>query len=148
MSKIIDETQEGENKNVVPEASYMQGLEDGLALWGTICGKQANCEECPLSVIRGANVTCQQFAAAYPQKMASILMELSKQKYTYFDEYCTRFPENDLSVDVLKEIMCRKAVFEGYCSCENSGEACKKCWLEPYVGDVTEFDLDEVEPED
>ena len=140
MSKIIDETEQGNNANLEPEASYLQGMTDGLALWGDVCGRQSNCESCPMQVVRNANLTCQQFAAKYPNKMLSILMELYKKDYTYFDEYCTRFPECNLDVEDLQKIMCRKAVFEGYCGC-NGGD-CTKCWLEPYTGDVTEFEAE------
>ena len=144
MSKLIDETENGVNVSNEPEASYIQGMTDALSLWGDVCGRQANCESCPMSVIRGANLTCPQLASKYPQKMLSILMELYKKPYTYFDEYCIRFPECNLDVEQLQKVMCRKAVFEGYCGCE--GGDCTECWLETYEGDITEYvDGDEEE---
>ena len=147
MAKLFDETKDGENVNLEPEASYLQGMADGLSLWGDVCGRQANCESCPMNVVRrGANLTCQQLAARYPQKMLSILLEFYKKPYTYFDEYCTRFPECNLDVDDLQKVLCRKAVFEGYCACE--GGDCTKCWLEEYTGDVTEFDMETEDTED
>lgn len=141
MSKLVEETKQGVNRNLEPEATYMEGLQDGISLFGSVCSKEANCDECPVSLIKNTNMTCQQFAADYPQKMLSILMELNNKDVSFFDEYCIRFPSCNLSVDLLSKVACRKAVFEGYCGCggEQEGLNCKNCWLEKYIGDVTEF---------
>lgn len=142
MSKILEETKQGDNKNLEPEATYTEGLLDGIRLMGSVCGRQGSCEDCPISVIKSTNMTCQQFAADYPQKMLSILMEMNNKDYTYFEEYCNRFPQCNLTVDIVSKISCRKAIFEGYCGCdgEEGGHDCKDCWLEQYRGDVTEFE--------
>lgn len=116
--------------------SYNQGMVDGIELWGTVCGKQSNCEQCPIGSIRGTNVTCQDFAKQFPAKMLSILKEMNEGQITYFEEYCTRFPECNMEIESLSQCACRKAIFEGYIGCE--GGDCVACWNENYVGDVTE----------
>jgi hypothetical protein len=125
---------------------------DGISLWGRTCGKESNCDMCPIGSIRGTNVTCQDFAKQFPAKMLSILKEMDEEGLTYYDEYCTRFPECTLPVDVLALCTCRKAVFEGYLNCnvgeeivndEEREEACIRCWQEKYVADVTEASFSE-----
>jgi hypothetical protein len=116
--------------------SHQQGMIDAIKLWGTVCGQQGNCETCPIGSLRGANVTCQDFAKQFPAKMLSILKEMNEGEINYYQEYCTRFPECNLPVEVLAECACRKAIFEGYCDCE--GGDCKACWEETYIADVTE----------
>lgn len=118
--------------------SYKQGLVDGVALWGRVCGKQGNCEVCPIGSVRGANVTCQDFATQFPAKMVSILTEMDNSEITYFEEYTIRFPECNLPIETLANCACRKAVFEGDLSCTaDSEEQCIACWNEIYTGDVT-----------
>ena len=73
--------------------SYEQGVQDGVKLWGEACGKQANCDSCPIGMLKGANITCQEFAQKFSPKMTSMLKEMRDGDYTYFDEYVTRFPE-------------------------------------------------------
>lgn len=109
---------------------------DGLQLWGTVCGQQSNCQNCPIGSIRGTNVTCQDFAAEFPAKMLSILTEMKDEGISFFNEYSTRFPECNLDVETLSQVACRKAVFEGYTACP--GGDCVACWKEKYTGDVTE----------
>ena len=116
------------------QKSYRQGKIEALELWGTVCGKEGNCEGCPIGAIRGANVTCQDFARQFPAKMLSILEEMKEGKTTYYNEYCTRFPECNLSAEDLAACACRKAIFEGDTSCE--GGDCVECWFDTYVGDV------------
>lgn len=119
--------------------SYKQGMIDGIELWGTVCGKQGNCDTCPIGSIRGTNVTCQDFARQFPAKMLSILSEMNEGELTYYEEYCTRFPECNLTVEELAACTCRKAVFEGYLMCESAEDssACESCWKEVYTSDVT-----------
>ena len=64
---------------------------------------------------------------------------------TYYEEYCTRFPECNLPVEVLSLALCRKAVFEGYVECPHTDDeqACLNCWKEVYSGDVTEVQEEE-----
>lgn len=141
---VIENKPQDINSNNVQEASYERGLQDGVALWGAVCGSQANCKVCPIGVVRGAGVTCQDFAMHFPQKFISILKDMNQQDYTYFDEYCSRFPESNLNVDDLMQVACRKAIFEGYLECK--GGNCKDCWLETYTDDVT-VDYSDVTPE-
>ena len=121
--------------------SHQQGMIDGIELWGTVCGKQGNCADCPIGSIRGTNVTCQDFARQFPAKMLSILKEMNEGQLTFYEEYCMRFPNCNLDVETLAACTCRKAVFEGFLGCENSSDAsaCEACWKETYVADVTEF---------
>lgn len=124
------------------EKSYKQGQIDAIGLWGRTCGKEGNCSGCPIGSIRGAGVSCQDFARQFPAKMLSILTEMDEGQLTYYEEYCMRFPECNLPVDVLAASTCRKAVFEGYLECPkidpNDSSVCEKCWKEPFIGDVTE----------
>lgn len=122
--------------------SYNQGMIDGIKLWGEVCGKEGNCEGCPIGSIRGTNVTCQDFARQFPAKMLSILKEMNEGQLTYYEEYCTRFPECNLSVEELASCTCRKAVFEGFLGCEDADDrtVCENCWKEVYSSDVTMTD--------
>ena len=126
--------------------SYEQGIQDGVSLWGKGCGKMDNCENCPVGVLKGANVTCQEFAKQFPAKMVSLLKEMNNGEITYAEEYRTRFPECGMNAeDFYQNGMCRRTVFEGYVGCE--GGDCIKCWNEPYVGDSID-DGDDVEEGD
>lgn len=126
--------------------SYNQGMIDGIKLWGETCGRQGTCENCPIGSIRGTNVTCQDFAKQFPAKMLSILKEMKEGTLTYYEEYCTRFPECNLTVEELAACTCRKAVFEGYLGCEKADDqsACEMCWKETYSSDVTVVDDEDV----
>lgn len=117
------------------QKGYNQGKIDGIKLWGEACGRQGNCSECPIGSIRGAGVTCQEFARQFPAKMLSIMTEMQEGQITYYEEYCTRFPNSAVPVEVLAQIACRKAVFEGYLDCKS--EDCLRCWNEKYITDVT-----------
>lgn len=137
--------------------SYNQGMIDGIELWGKTCGKTGNCSDCPIGNIRGTNVTCQDFAKQFPAKMLSLLKEMNDGEITYYEEYCMRFPDNQMPLDYLVTSMCRKAIFEGYldCSVINSDDSvdvvhdkCLTCWNEKYVGDKTEEDSDYSSPSD
>ena len=48
------------------EKGFKSGMIAGLELYGRVCGKQANCEQCPVGSIRGTGVTCQDFAKQFP----------------------------------------------------------------------------------
>lgn len=131
--------------------SYNQGMIDGLELYGRVCGKTGNCLDCPIGNIRGANVTCQDFAKQFPAKMLSLLKEMDKGEITYYEEYCMRFPDNQMPIDIFASCMCRKAIFEGYLDCPVADsedddalvtEKCLACWNEKYIGDKTEDDPD------
>lgn len=115
--------------------SYEQGKQDGLELYGRVCASQANCEECMIGQLRGESVTCQEFMKQFPSKMTSMLTEMDSAEFTYFNEYVTRFPNCNLSLEDLADVVCRKAIFEGFVRCK--GGDCKICWSEKYVGDVT-----------
>lgn len=120
------------------EKSYQQGMVDGLELWGRVCGEQSNCDNCPIGLIRGTNVTCQDFARQFPAKMLSLLSEMDAGETTYFNEFCIRFPECNMDVEAVSKLACRRAVFEGYLDCECTDDSeCLNCWSKRYVGDVS-----------
>lgn len=121
------------------ERSYEQGVTDGIQLWGDACGKQSSCTDCPLIAIKGANMSCQEFARQFPAKMKNLLREIKDKSDTYYGQFCSRFENNTMTVEELAEVSCRKVVFEGYMGCDKEGQACVDCWLEHYEGDVTEF---------
>lgn len=85
--------------------------------------------------LRGEAVTCQEFMKQFPSKMTSMLTEMDSAEFTCFNEYVTRFPNCNLSLEDLADIVCRKVIFEGFVGCE--GGDCKTCWSEKYVGDIT-----------
>ena len=116
--------------------SYEQGKQDGLELYGRVCSTQSSCSECMIGQLRGESISCQEFMKQFPGKMVSLLTEMDSAEYTYFDEYVTRFPNCNLSLTDLADIVCRKAIFEGFVSC-NGGD-CKDCWSMKYTGDITE----------
>lgn len=118
----------------------MKGFQDGIATYGRVCSKQSNCDECMIGQLKGQAVSCQEFMKQFPMKAASFIIEMDSGEYTYFDEYVTRFPNCNLSIDELAEFSCRKALFEGYIDCP--GGDCVKCWSEQYVTDVTMSDED------
>ena len=117
--------------------SYNQGMIDGIKLWGETCGRQGTCENCPIGSIRGTNVTCQDFAKQFPAKMLSILKEMKEGTLTYYEEYCTRFPECNLTVEELAACTCR-------CEKADDQSACEMCWKETYSSDVTVVDDEDV----
>lgn len=125
------------------EKSYQSGIEAGIAMWGRVCGSQGNCSTCPIGALRGANVTCQDFAKNFPAKMVSILTEMDEKQISYYQEYCMRFPECNIPINELAQMVCRKVVFEGYVFCDKcSGDnqnvsECIACWNEKYNGDIT-----------
>lgn len=125
------------------EKSYQSGVIDGVQLWGRVCGRKGACESCLVSAMRGANVTCQDFAKQFPEKMVSLLQEMDKKGTTFYEEYCTRFPECNIPIEDLAKMTCRKMIFEGYIYCKKEGADCVKCWNEPYTGDITVTDVDE-----
>lgn len=116
--------------------TYAQGKADALELYGRVCSRQSSCLDCEIGILRGENMSCQEFMKKFPNKMLSLLTEMDNKEYTYYDEYITRFPACGLVVDDLSAIVCRRCVFEGYVECENTD--CKECWLKPYTGDITE----------
>lgn len=120
--------------------SYNQGVQDGIALYGKVCSSQSSCSDCMIGQLRGESLTCQDFMKQFPGKMVSLLTEMDSKDYTFYNEYITRFPNCGLTVDDLSDIVCRKAIFEGFVNCE-CGD-CKSCWLQTYTDDVTESELD------
>ena len=111
-----------------------------VQLWGRVCGRQGGCDVCPISVIRGANVTCPEFAEKFPEKFLSVLKEIDADEgtYTYYSEFCLRFPQCRHSVENLAKLACRRAIFQGEVECPYAGnmEKCVDCWKKPYEGDI------------
>ena len=120
------------------EKSYEQGKQDGLALYGRVCSQYSNCDGCMVEQLKGDSISCQEFMARFPQKMVSLLTDMSNKEYTFYNEFVTRFPNCNLSLDDISDTLCRKLVFEGYVACE--GGDCRKCWSEGYVADITMAD--------
>lgn len=116
--------------------AYERGKVDALEMWGRVCGKQSNCEQCAIGAIKDAGISCQDFARKFPSKFLSLLTEMDDGMVSYYEEYCYRFPDCNLSVEDLAQIACRKALFEGDCSCGGPESACVECWKQQYVSDV------------
>lgn len=119
---------------------YTSGAIDALKLYGTVCGNSGSCEGCPVVAAAPTGMNCTEFAKQFPEKFYSILQDMSKREYTYYNEFNVRFPACSRPVEELAQVCCRKAVFEGYVGCEGSPDPdhCVKCWLEQYAGDITE----------
>ena len=126
--------------------TYNDGAIDAIKMWGRVCGRQGNCAACPIGSVRGAGLSCQDFASQFPQKMLSILKEMDRDDVTYYQEYCMRFPETAMPLEVLSACICRKAIFEGYLDCEDidNPDACIDCWKERYTGDITMYENSEI----
>lgn len=124
---------------MINSGTYESGMIDALSMWGRVCGNEGGCITCPISAVRGTGLTCQEFARKSPDKMLSLLQELDGRKPSYFSEYNLRFPNAQIPLEDLAKVICRKGCFEGYYGCDDYEdiEKCKKCWLEPYTGDVT-----------
>lgn len=120
------------------DKSYEQGVQDGIALYGRVCSKQGDCSSCMIGTLKGDTISCPEFMSKFPSKMVSLLSEMDSEKYTYYNEYVSRFPNCNLPIEALSEIVCRKVVFEGYMECQ--GGDCSACWQESYAGDLTEVD--------
>ena len=115
------------------------GMIEAVQLWGRTCGRQGACDICPVGAIRGANVTCQEFAEKFPEKFLSILQEMDADEgtYSYYSEFCLRFPECQHPIENVAKIACRRAIFEGDVNCPYGDEGdCIACWNAPYEGDV------------
>lgn len=116
--------------------TYNQGQVDAIEMWGRVCGSKSDCDDCAIKVLRGEELSCQEFASQFPKKFLSLLSEMYNDRYTYYDEYITRFPACNMSIEDLSKCACRKALFEGYTDCDKTN--CTECWNEEYTGDVTE----------
>lgn len=117
--------------------TYEQGMLDGIQLYGKVCSTKGNCDQCPLKTVAGIGVTCTMFAASHPTQALAVMKNMNGEELTYFDVYNMRFPASGVSLENLSQTACRKAIFEGYCSCEDDMD-CMDCWKMPYRGDVTE----------
>lgn len=118
---------------------YRKGIEKGLQQWGTLCSGFGSCEGCPVHTAKGAEISCQEFAMKFPGMMAKILESAVEGKpRTYYAEYCSRFPNNTMPLDLVARSTCRRAVFEGALDCEvtDDVDACIACWNKPCLSDV------------
>lgn len=119
--------------------AYYAGFVDAFKRWGSACSKQANCEECPIGIVKAGGITCSEFAKQFPEKFASLITEMDTDApISFFEEFCMRFPNCNINVDGVSQLACRKAIYEGYLECDKPREMCIDCWLEPFYGDVTE----------
>ena len=119
--------------------TYEQGMQDAIELYGRVCSSQGSCPDCLIGQLKGEGVACQEFMRKFPGKMISLLTEMDSDKYTYYNEYITRFPNCTLDLKTLSEVACRKSLFEGYIACDGS-KSCEECWNEVYEGDITMVD--------
>jgi len=120
------------------EAEYRKGMADGLKNWGQVCSGQGRCDECPVGVSKG-QMSCQEFAYKFPEMMANVLEQAaSGHVNSYYNEFCVRFPNSAMPVELLARAFCRKAMFEGSfeCTVEDDVDACIACWNKPHYSDV------------
>ena len=82
--------------------------------------------------------------------MSKVLEEAVEGKpRTYYNEYCSRFPNNGMDLELVARSTCRKAVFEGSLDCEVTDDldACLACWNKPCYSDVESPDTQPSESE-
>lgn len=124
--------------------TYTQGMIDMAKIFGTVCDTCVSCDKCNVGIVKGADLSCMEFARQFPKKFVSLLVDQYQEGLSYFDEYILRFPQSTMDVDTLVELgICRKAIFEGYLECELLSSECKRCWLETYEQDVSKCNLQE-----
>lgn len=114
-------------------AEFVRGYAKALREYGTVCGSQANCSECPIGRQLAEGIDCTEYMRKFPEQFANILSTINKRPLTYFEVYCLRFPVNRMGLTDTAEMLCRKAIFEGTAQCD-SGD-CRACWNEPYDGE-------------
>ena len=123
---------------------FQSGKVEALRIWGSVCSGIGDCSDCPIGQLTGVNLSCQEFATQFPEKFLSVLEEIYEGGRTYYHEYCTRFPNSNLSLEELATCACRKCIFEGDLSCDsNTLERCVACWSAPYKGDIEVTDTEE-----
>lgn len=116
--------------------TYTEGMEDAVKIWGTVC-EGRDCHECAVGVVKGDDITCQEFAKKFPKKFVSLLLDQQKQGISYVNEFNIRFPNNPMSAEDLAEMgICRRAIFEGYLDCPKPSSECVQCWNKLFVEDV------------
>lgn len=116
-----------------------QGMVDFAKAWGSVCSSR-NCEECSVDIIKGADISCPEFARQFPKKFVSLILDEYEGGITYANEYALRFPNCKMTAEDFVALgMCRRAVFESYLDCEYLGtgneERCIECWKERYIAD-------------
>ena len=131
------------NDNIEPQdninTGYNQGFQMGLYAYGKVCNAQSSCADCPLSEVIG-HTPCKEYITQHPEKVQAALEDLVDEPTTYLSEFTLRFPSNYMPLEVLAQTTCRKAFFEGTVQCDHADDedldACMRCWLEPYEGDI------------
>lgn len=124
---------------MVDSTEFKKGVERGLQMWGIVCSGQGSCEGCPVQAAKGAEISCQEFAAKFPGMMGKVLEEtVEGSPRTYYNEFCSRFPNNVMPLELTARAICRKAIFEGSLECEvtDDVDACIACWSKPCISDV------------
>ena len=117
--------------------TYEQGLQDGLEMYGRVCTKIGNCNECPIGAVRGsADVSCQEVLAKFPAKAVSLLSEEDGKDYTYINEFHTRLPQSNLSDEDIIASLCCFDLF-GLETPDSCHQDCEACWNKRY-GDAYE----------
>lgn len=111
--------------------TYTKGYVDALRDYGKVCSTN-DCSSCPIASLRGAELSCQDFMAKFPEKFASMVEFMTEKEQTFLNEYRLRFPDCTLEDKDIPDTLCRKIVFEGDVTCE--GGDCVSCWNERYQG--------------
>ena len=114
--------------------TYEDGLRDGIGKFGGFCASHGDCSSCAVHALIPVGETCPVYISHSPASVLT-LIDGQDESYSYYNEFCNRFPNAGLSVEVLANSACRKVVFEGYTEC--AGGDCEKCWQEHYTGDIT-----------
>lgn len=115
--------------------TYEKGMVDAVKIWAETCGGMS-CEECSIGIVRGADVTCQEFAKKFPEKFITLLREQHEGGNTFAQEFALRFPESGLTAEELVSVgMCRKLIFNGDATCEEPSTKCEACWKSIYGAD-------------
>ena len=75
-----------------------QGMVDFAKAWGSVCSSR-NCEECSVDIIKGADISCPEFARQFPKKFVSLILDEYEGGITYAHEYVLRFPNCKMTAE-------------------------------------------------
>ena len=106
---------------------------DVIRLYGEICTSVGSCDNCLVNEAAG-ELSCAEFAKLQPNLFLNALKRMKDENYSYYNEFCNRMTNCELSVEDLADTICRKVAFQGYVDCE--GGDCVACWNKKYDGDI------------
>ena len=112
--------------------TYEDGLVDGIQKYGAFCSSFGDCSSCSVGKQLGS-LSCAEFAKKFPQRF--LAEANSGIGYSFYNEYCRRFPNSRMSVETLADSACRKVLFEGFTGCQ--GGDCVACWNEKFTTERT-----------